>query len=150
MYETTLSARGYGIEKNSVDYEALCKTLTVKPNNMMNTTDDQSFKVYQESSSKIYVPKHFGLKTFGLPTVNKLQDGEVVFEDAVFEGSLRECQQAPVASYLKHANDPLHMGGILQLPPGYGKTVMALYICFTLKTKTLVIVHKDFLLKQWK
>ena len=35
------------------------------------------------------------------------------------------------------------------MDPGKGKTVMALYIIAKLKKKTLVIVHKSFLLNQW-
>jgi superfamily II DNA or RNA helicase len=41
-------------------------------------------------------------------------------------------------------------GGLLCLGCGSGKTVMALYIASCLKVKTLVIVHKSFLLNQWK
>ena len=40
--------------------------------------------------------------------------------------------------------------GIINIPPGFGKTVIALYIISKLKYKTLIIVHKDFLLSQWK
>jgi superfamily II DNA or RNA helicase len=38
----------------------------------------------------------------------------------------------------------------IQLPPGFGKTVMALYLISKLKVKTLIIVHKEFLMNQWK
>lgn len=41
-------------------------------------------------------------------------------------------------------------GGILQAPPGSGKTVMALNIISRLGLKTLVIVHKEFLVNQWR
>ena len=41
-------------------------------------------------------------------------------------------------------------GGLLDVEPGKGKTVMALNIISKLKTKTLVVVHKTFLLNQWK
>ena len=40
-------------------------------------------------------------------------------------------------------------GGILNLPPGYGKTTVSLYILCELKVKTLIIVHKEFLMNQW-
>ena len=38
---------------------------------------------------------------------------------------------------------------LLDVDPGKGKTVMGLYIISKLKKKTLVIVHKSFLLNQW-
>jgi superfamily II DNA or RNA helicase len=41
-------------------------------------------------------------------------------------------------------------GGVLCLPCAAGKTVLSLYIASVLKLKTLVIVHKTFLLNQWK
>ena len=37
-----------------------------------------------------------------------------------------------------------------QFPCGYGKTVLGLYLATKLKLKTLVIVHKEFLMNQWK
>jgi superfamily II DNA or RNA helicase len=40
-------------------------------------------------------------------------------------------------------------GGLLELYCGFGKTICALNICSRLKQKTLIIVHKEFLLNQW-
>ena len=40
-------------------------------------------------------------------------------------------------------------GGILEVPCGRGKTIMALKIISLLQKKTLVIVHKEFLMNQW-
>ena len=40
-------------------------------------------------------------------------------------------------------------GGLLEIPCGRGKTVMALKIAAELGVKTLVIVHKTFLANQW-
>jgi superfamily II DNA or RNA helicase len=41
------------------------------------------------------------------------------------------------------------LGGLLELPCAWGKTSASLYICSQLRKKTLVIVHKEFLLNQW-
>ena len=40
-------------------------------------------------------------------------------------------------------------GGLISVGCGKGKTCMSLYIACRLKVKTLVIVHKSFLLNQW-
>jgi superfamily II DNA or RNA helicase len=40
-------------------------------------------------------------------------------------------------------------GGVLSLPCGYGKTVLAIWAIAQLKKKTLVIVNKEFLMDQW-
>lgn len=39
--------------------------------------------------------------------------------------------------------------GVIQLPTGKGKTILALHIAFTLKQKTLILVHKDDLVRGW-
>ena len=41
-------------------------------------------------------------------------------------------------------------GGVISVPCGFGKTVLALYSVAALKVKTIVIVHKEFLMDQWK
>lgn len=152
MLETSLSNRGYGVSKDREDIDAIRAKLFVKPNDVMNmgNSENKGFKVYVESSKKLYVPKHYGLSTFGEPTTRKIPQGENMRDGLGFVGSLRENQVEPVRTFLQRARDPMHMGGILQLPPGWGKTVMALYIAHALRKKTLVVVHKDFLLKQWK
>lgn len=41
-------------------------------------------------------------------------------------------------------------GAVLQLPVGFGKTVTALHVAAALGRKTLVLVGKDFLARQWE
>ena len=41
-------------------------------------------------------------------------------------------------------------GGIISLPCGDGKTCLSIYLFAQLKVKTLVLVHKAFLMDQWK
>lgn len=106
------------------------------------------FAVYQESASKIYVPKYFGLQRFGPPQRDAIPEGAPI---AVrFEGGLREEQARPVRAFLEAARDPMRRGGILSLPCGAGKTVIALHLLAALGRKTLIVVHKDFLLNQWR
>lgn len=145
-----LSNRGYGLLKSSLKNEEDIKNkLTVKPNSCSyDDSVDTSFSVFVESSKKLYVPKCWGLKEFGLPDENSINDGVEI--NCQFMGDLREYQREPINAYMTAANDPLKKGGILQLPPGWGKTVMALYILCKLKVKTLIIVHKEFLMNQWK
>lgn len=147
---TALSKRGYGLLKSSLKNEEDIKNkLTVKPSTVSyDESTDKSFSVYLESSKKLYVPKYWGLKHFGLPDENNIHDGASI--NCQFTGSLRDYQREPINAYMTAANDPLKKGGILQLPPGWGKTVMALYILCKLKVKTLIIVHKEFLMNQWK
>lgn len=65
-----------------------------------------------------------------------------------FFGELKENQISIVNDVLSKFSGGAY-GGILQAPPGSGKTVMALNIISELGLKTLVIVHKEFLVEQW-
>ena len=50
--------------------------------------------------------------------------------------------------YMKAAEEK--GGGLISLKCGGGKTVLALWIASLLKKKTIVVVHKDFLMTQWR
>lgn len=65
-----------------------------------------------------------------------------------FNGELNDKQKDAVNKVLSKFSGCVN-GGILQAPPGSGKTVMALNIVSNLCLKTLVIVHKEFLVAQW-
>ena len=150
--KTFLSNRGYGLLKSKFNYKLLNnirEELTVSPRNLSsfggNTT---SYRIYIESKKKLYIPKHYGLQKFGIPDNNKLLDGFDI--NVKFNGKLRESQVKPVEKFLEAAKDPLKMGGLITLGCGEGKTCCSLYIISKLQKKTLVVVHKDFLLKQWR
>jgi superfamily II DNA or RNA helicase len=149
----TLSYKGYTLPVDHPDVKKLKEFFTVNINTVAYAPvakDDTTFVVFKENDNKLYIPRHYGLQTYGLPRVNKIRAGDDMHTNVEFNGHLRDNQMEPVKVFLQKARDPLHMGGILQLPPGWGKTVMALYISYVLRKKTIVIVHKDFLLKQWK
>ena len=149
-----LSSRGYNILKDCIpekELSAIKKELTVAPfvpEDYAQVVRPTPFKLYQESSTRLYVPKYYGLKTFGVPDVNKLPKGKAI--DLTFTGSLRDYQQEPVAKFLEASKDPSKMGGLLNVYCGYGKTTLAIYIMCKLGLKTLIICHKDFLLEQWR
>jgi len=157
-----LTKRGYAIFKDQYDnvfLEKLRKQLTAIP----FTTEDfgttpRSFPVYLESPKKIYIPKHFALKHIGIPfSINTKEPTKTTLE---FSGTVRENQLIPIEKFLKSCNiggeytaDSLldySYGGIISLPCGWGKTVIGLYIAVKLAVKTLIIVHKEFLVNQWK
>jgi superfamily II DNA or RNA helicase len=109
---------------------------------------DVSFPVYRESVSKIYVPRYFGQKQYGAPLQINISDGTNI--NVEFTGTLRDYQAPVVKKYLdtvlsKEGAD----GGLLELYCAWGKTSASLYIISALKKKTIVIVHKEFLMNQW-
>ena len=151
MVGTKLTPRGYGIAKSGlsdVEYSMIVKELTVQPANGIGMGCPRSFACYKESSERLYVPKEYGLAKFGDPDTSTIGDGSEIQVD--FQGTLRDVQKDAVDAYMRSTRQGLPGGGLLVLPCGFGKTVCALYLISALKQKTLIIVHKDFLLKQWK
>lgn len=67
-----------------------------------------------------------------------------------FKLQLREAQRQAMKAYLKHNENELECSGGIILPTGKGKTILGLAIASSLKTKTLIIVHKDDLVKGWQ
>jgi len=147
---TYLGPKGYTLLKSEMTVEEetwLKTTLTIKPFQGLNISGSSStppitFPVYRESSNKFYVPRYFGQTHWGNPQSSKIQEGDPIH--LTFQGTLRE-NQLPVIEAWKSSSS----GGLLDLPCAYGKTTIALYIISLVQRKTLVLVHKEFLLNQW-
>ena len=158
-----LGKKGYTIPKSALedkDYETLKKELYVKPIifNMQyggkDAAETQSFPVYRESANRLYIPRFYGIQRYGIPIKEKLQIGDNI--QLEFSKSLRDYQEHIVNVYMNYVDQTLTStssnkgnGGILEVPCGRGKTVMALKIISLLQKKTLIIVHKEFLMNQW-
>ena len=143
-----LGRKGYSIYKKNLtnsEQEYIKKELTVKAYLPKSPIQSEPFPIYRESPQKYYLPRHFGVEHFGEVTENKLPLGDDI--NVNFSGELREYQVNIVNKYIKAVESS--GGGLLDVDPGKGKTVMALNIISKLKKKTLVIVHKSFLLNQW-
>jgi len=138
-----LTLNGYQLPKDSREL-ALKKALTVRPFSFVNPMAQPKYPVYHETKSHLYVPKHFGIERFGVPTTTRdvAQTATWFWE---FTGSLRPVQLPVVNSFLL----PEPHDGIISLHTGGGKTVCALYIASRLRVPTLVVVHNTFLRDQW-
>ena len=149
---TYLGQKGYTIPKNeiSVEKQKQIKTeLTIRPFIPGAPPGTQNtFPAYRESGAKLYVPHYYGAEKFGPPKENKVSEGQdVAFE---FKGTLRDYQEPVVAKFINNVTaSGLPSGGLLELPCAWGKTSASLYIMSQLKKKTIVIVHKEFLMNQW-
>ena len=143
------------------------KDLFVKPEGFGGTfspfaaMQETAFPVYRESTSKFYLPRFYGIARYGIPPHSEIEPGETISVD--FTKELRDYQENIIQIYTKYvqrtitepatggcaAAVPMGSGAILEVPCGRGKTVMALKIISILKKKTLIIVHKEFLMNQW-
>ena len=147
MIKTYLGYKGYTIVKDNITIKEqlfIRKELEVSPNKTL-MGPAPSFPIYRESDTKLYVPRYFGLEHFGEPDEIKITKGKDI--SLSFNGELREYQNNIVTKYMNFINK--NGGGLLDVEPGKGKTVMALNIISKLNKKTLIIVHKSFLLNQW-
>jgi len=92
----------------------------------------------------------YGIEKYGNPD-KKLKNyvGEKMKNDALFKGELYENQKF-AANILLNELLNKSSGGILSLMTGEGKTITCLYVLSQLKTKTIVVVNKIPLMKQWE
>jgi superfamily II DNA or RNA helicase len=156
-----IGKKGYTISKSLLsknELEFLHKELFIKPQIMGATygsPDSTSFPVYRENANKIYIPRFFGIERYGIPNKSELEPGENISLE--FAKTLRDYQTNIVNVYIDYVKKGVcnsedtipGSGGILEVPCGRGKTVMALKIVSLLSKKTLIIVHKEFLMNQW-
>ena len=151
LQNTYLGNKGYTILKNELSIKhqlALKEMLMVKPYVPGSPVQVQkTFPAYRESDKKIYVPRYFGEEIFGQAKTVKISEGDDI--NLTFEGTLRDYQEPVVNKFISYVKNKNTLGGLLELPCAWGKTSASLYICSQLKKKTLVIVHKEFLMNQW-
>jgi hypothetical protein len=139
---------GYTIPKKHLskqEYNKIKEELTIIPFSTVSVSKT-SFSIFHESSNKMYLPKYYGIKKYGIPTIIKTTLGDDI--DVTFNGILKPIQEIIITEYLKTIYEN-YGGGLIELQCGGGKTVIGLNIISRLKKKTLIIVHKEFLLNQW-
>ena len=145
-----LTKKGFIIHKNDItltQQSNLIDDLTVQPiSQNSNFNFDSKFPVYRESDSRYRIPRFYGLQNFKLKQ-NTIPDGIPISLE--FNGILKDStfQNEACSKVIDTLNSK--GGGILSLGTGFGKTTCALYILSKLKVKTLIIVHKEFLMNQW-
>lgn len=140
-----LGKKGYTLfksELSSLQLKKIRHDLTVKPYSTHN--NEVSYPIYRESDKKIYIPRYYGVEEFG-DVESRVSPGKEI--DVTFQGNLFDYQKEITLKFTKAAKEK--GGGLLDVEPGKGKTVMALHIISQLKRKTLVVVHKTFLMNQW-
>jgi superfamily II DNA or RNA helicase len=146
---TYLGQKGYSIYKKDLSVEEQIKLreeLLVGAYMPKSIIQAPKFPIYRESQDKMYIPRYFGVQKYGEPKTLKINEGSNI--DLIFNGDLRDYQKIIVDTYMKSIQENKG-GGLLEVPCGRGKTICALSIISKLKKKTLVIVHKGFLLNQW-
>ena len=150
---TTITKKGYIVKKDflkSSQEKKLLRDLIVSPEIEGSSTfcQPEKFPVYRISDSRYRIPRFYGISEFGKPESVNLNCGVNINLD--FKGNLKTETFQDIACSKTIECLLTKGGGILSLDTGFGKTTCALYILSQLKTKTLIIVHKEFLMNQWK
>lgn len=162
-----IGKKGYTIPKSilsSNELNILHKELTLTPVidcPVSGGLPPSSFPVYKENNNKIYVPRFYGIKRYGKPHRSEICGSNIESINVTFEKPLRDYQEIVVSTYMNsiganninNNNNIDHEeyggGGILSLYTGAGKTVCAIKIISLICKKTIIIVHKEFLMNQW-
>lgn len=144
-----ITSRGYAILKSSIsakETDSLRKELTVAPKVVEKyAKGNLSFTIFTESSTRFYVPRQWGLKTFGDPEDNIIGEGLDLPPTIEFIGTPYPYQETIIDTFIeKGAN------GLICVPCGRGKTFMALCAAITIGKRFLIVVDKEFLANQWK
>ena len=131
MTSKYLGAKGYSIFKECLtieEQELIRRELTVKafvPKSCINQPNP--FPVYRESKKKFYVPRFYGMDTYGTPDEERISKGDDIH--LTFKGGLRPFQKPIVKKYMKHAKK--HNAGLIEIFCGAGK-------CLAMGTKVML------------
>ena len=129
----------------------LKQALTILPKRPKDIPGDDAapLLLYEETESHLGVPRGFFdvySKASHSISLDLTSGSEVV--PVSFKGTLRG-EQAEALALVTSKLSGEYAGGILQAKPGWGKTCTALAIVAALRVPALVLVHKNFLTKQW-
>jgi superfamily II DNA or RNA helicase len=153
MSKGYLSKHGCVIKKSELSIEELNElknTLTARPlvdDKFGATSTTINYPVYLETINKIYIPKMFALKKFGVLKETSSYLGKEFDRVLQFKGDLYDYQKKPVELLLQACKE--RGGGILSLLTGFGKTISTIYVLSKLGGKTLIVVNKIPLMNQW-
>lgn len=139
-----ITSKGYKIPIENKEVNEIKKELMVLP----YTENAVRFPVFRISTKYLYMPKYYGIKKFGLPPESNIKEQSGKSIDIEFISKLRDYQieiSYKILSHLKKNNS-----GLASIYTGWGKTCLGLWLVSELKLQTLIIVHTENLLEQWK
>lgn len=139
---------GCVIPQRAIKLHEVVSKLTVARELDPSMPKEEPIPVYRLTKNNIIVPKFFAQEELGgVGGAIAVKYGRVQPAALAFKGSLRRYQQEMMDQVLPAVQE--RGGGLISMPCGAGKTTVALYIASQLKLKTLIVVHKSFLMNQW-
>lgn len=111
----------------------------------------QKVVLYREGLFGIEVPRAYGRKEFGLPSVDETV--QVPIPPFAFTKELRPYQPPLIGEFLgrvKAGRGSDAYGGVFNAPCGTGKTVSAIKMLSEMGQAAIVLVHTGALMQQWR
>lgn len=102
-----------------------------------------------EKKEFIFIPKFFQKQFFPLKKINEQQYRNYSMNNQIIEKIILKEEQEKIKKNTIVLLEKFE-SCILSLYCGFGKTILSLCVSFHFKMKTLIIVNKIILLKQWK
>jgi len=103
---------------------------------------------YADAGDFLRVPRAYGLRYIDPSNIDDRRTDHPV--NLEFIKSLWDYQVDPMVLVEKELRRGPTNGAVLEARAGSGKTVMSLYLASRIKQKTVVLVHTEFLVKQWQ
>ena len=130
-------------EKHKVD-----KELTIKLKSPIRNVPPKIIVTYNvDDSDDVILPFAYGISNFNLKKTRPKRE-DLPNANIEFTGELRQEQVIVKNEIVRDLNKT--GSGCISAYPGFGKTCMAINIACTIKLKTLIIVNKIVLIKQWE
>lgn len=143
---SVLTNNGYIVESDIITEEDI-NELTVIQKQLSNQFYNESvIQIFLDNKNgTMVVPRYWAEEKFGYAEdmFTGILKANITFNGLLKSSVQIDAKEASIEQLKRHG------GGVLSLPTGTGKTVIALNIACTLKLKTLIIVHKQILLDQW-
>lgn len=146
-----LNHKGYAIPLNNPLVKKIQQELTFTE---AETTYNENrpkitIKCFWTSSNNIYVPRLYGINKFGMLDFDYPNAKKIPEDRSQFKGTLRDYQINIVDNIFKNVI-PQQRGGFIHMGAGTGKTITLLNIVAKLRSKTIIVVHTNLLMKQWR
>lgn len=139
-----LTTNGIEIDKTNELIQEYTKRCTFRTTPNYITGKIVVIKAFKCSRNHVYVPKFTECKE---PVENTLET--IAIDNCKDSSIVLRPNQVEIYNAITEKINTIN-GCVLSVPCGVGKTVLGIKLISDLKVKTLIIVHKDFLMKQWK
>jgi superfamily II DNA or RNA helicase len=138
----TVVPKHFGVGRPPEPYELTLETVEPLVLNSSEGDDGDT----RSAANVLWVPRFFGLRTFGFPERSERVVGSPM--DVPFVGTLGDSQRVAFDATVRQLHDT--GGAVLVRKPGGGKTVVGIGIACRLGRRTLVVCHTSALVTQWE